>query len=106
MRNSIRPGHDLRNVTPGGGPVGAHIGADVGKGPAAQRENSAVAGTGDLKITSRVAGMAQRHQILAPVLYPLHRTPNDPSRKWDQKVFGIEFAARAETAADIVFKLT
>ena len=48
--------------------------------------------------------MAERHQILAPVLDPLHRAADDLGRERNQKIFRIKLAARAETAADVVFE--
>jgi hypothetical protein len=41
--------------------------------------------------------------MLAAVLDPFDRAPGKSRRKRDQKILGIEFAARAEAAADIVF---
>ena len=104
MGDAIGPGHDLRNIARRGGAVGAHIGAEIGIGVAAQREDGAVAAAGDFEIACGIARVAERHQILAPVLGPLHRAADDTRRERNQKILRIKFAARAETAADVVFQ--
>ena len=103
MRDAIGPGHDLRNVARRRGAVGAHIGADIGEGVAAQREDGAVARAGDLQVAFHVARVIERRQVLAPILDPLDRAAQQPRRKGNEKILGIKLAARAEAAADVVF---
>ena len=104
MGDAIRPGHDLGNIARRGGAVGAHIGTEIRIGVAAQRQDGAVAAAGDFEIAGGVARVAERHQIFAPVLGPLHRPADDAGRERNQKIFRIKLAARAETAADVVFQ--
>jgi hypothetical protein len=47
--------------------------------------------------------MVHRGQVLAPVLDPADRAADMPGGKRDQEILGIELAAGAEAAADIVF---
>ena len=46
--------------------------------------------------------MVRRQKVLAAILNPLHRPSGQPRRERDQEVLGIEFAANAEPAADVV----
>ena len=103
VRDAIRPGHDLRNVARRGGAVGAHIGAEIGEGAAAQGEDRAIALAGNFQVAFHVARMIERAEVLAPILGPFDRTPQKPRRKRNEKILGIKFAARAEPAADVVF---
>ena len=66
------------------------------------REDGAVARAGDLEVALGLARMVHRHQILAPVLDPFHRPLDVARRERDQEILGIELAARAEAAADVV----
>jgi hypothetical protein len=100
--HAIGPGHELRDVARADRAVGTHIGAHVGVGMAAQPEDGAVALAGDFDIDLRLAGVVHGHQVLAPVLDPLHRTVAETRGKWNEEILRIEFAARAEAAADIV----
>ena len=102
VRDAVGASHELRDVARADGAVGAHIGAHVDVGMAAQSEDRAVAFAGDLNIDLGFAGMIHRHQVLAPVLGPLDRPVEMARRKRDQEILGIEFAARAKAAADIV----
>ncbi len=54
--------------------------------------------------TSHAASRAwfMRHQLLAAVLGPFHRTADVARRERNQKILRIELAARAKTAADVV----
>ena len=70
---------------------------------AAQSEDRAVAAAGDFEFAIGFAGVIGRHQMLAPVLDPLDRPAGQPRGERDQKILGIEFAALAKAAADIVF---
>ncbi len=67
-----------------------------------KREDDAVARAGDLEIGLRLARVVHRHQVLAPVLDPLHRPVDMARGERDQEVFRIELAARAVAAADVV----
>ena len=69
---------------------------------AAQPEDRAVAVERDLEIAFGLARMGDRHEMLAPVLDPFHRTAELARRERDQKILRIELAARAEAAADVV----
>jgi len=69
---------------------------------AAQAQDGAVAPAGDLDIAGCLARVVDGHQVLAAVLGPLHRPAAMARRERDQKIFRIEFAARAKAAADVV----
>jgi hypothetical protein len=102
VRNAIGPRHELRDVACTDGAVGAHIGAHVDEGMAAQAENGAVAPAGNLDVARRLARMVYRHQMLATVLGPFHR-PADVTRcERDEKILRIKLATCAEAAADVV----
>ena len=47
--------------------------------------------------------MTDRHEMFATVLNPFHRVPEFARAEGDEIIFRIEFAARAETAADVEF---
>ena len=100
--DAIRPGHELRDVARADRAVGAHIGAHVDVGVAAQRQDGAVARAGDLDVDLGLARVVHRHQVLAAVLGPLHRPVEMARRERDQEIFRIELAARAKAAADVV----
>ncbi len=100
--NAIGARHELRDVAGADSAVGAHIGAHVDEGVAAQTEDGAVAGAGDLDVARRLAGMVHGHQMLAAVLDPFYRAADVTRRERDQKILRIELAARAKTAADVV----
>ena len=102
VRNAVRPGEHLRDVARGRRPVGADIGALIGAGASAQRQDRAVPVARDLQFTFGIAGMIGGEQMLAAILDPLHRPAGEACRERDQKVLRIEFAARAEAAADVV----
>ena len=57
---------------------------------------------GDLDLAIHLARVVHRDQVLAPVLDPAHRAADMPRGERDQEILGIELAARAEAAADIV----
>ena len=84
------------------GAIGAQIGADVGIGVPAQRQDGAVAVAGDLEVAFDVARVVGCEQMLAPVLDPFHRPADKARRERNQKILRIEFAAHAEAAADVV----
>ncbi len=69
----VGAGHELRDVARADRAVGAHIGADVDIGVAAQPQDGAVARAGDLDIAFRLARVVHAHQVLAAVLGPFHR---------------------------------
>jgi hypothetical protein len=48
--------------------------------------------------------MVHRRQMLAPVLQPADRAANMPRRERNQEILGIELAAGAKAAANIVFR--
>ena len=68
----------------------------------AQTEDRALARAGDLHVAFRFARMVQAHQVLAPVFRPFHRTADMACGERNEKVLGIELAARPEAAADVV----
>ena len=100
--NAIRPRHELRDVARADGAVGAHIGAHVDEGMAAQPEDGAIARAGDLDVARRLAGVVNGHQMLAAVLGPFHRAADVARRERNQKILRIELAARTKAAADVV----
>ena len=69
----------------------------------AQTEDRTVAVAGDFQLAFRFARVVGRGEMLAPVLDPFHRPAGEARGEWDQKIFGVELAARAEAAADVVF---
>ncbi len=83
-------------------PIGADIGPEIDKDLAAQAEDRAVAAAGDLDLAIRLARMVHRRQMLAPVLDPADRAADMPRGERDQIVLGIELAAGAKAAANIV----
>ena len=98
----IGAGEHLRDVARGGRPVGADIGALVGDGVSAQRQDCAVAIAGDLQLAVGVAGMIGGGEVLAAILDPLDRPAGEARRERNEEILGIELAARAEAAADVV----
>ena len=50
-----------------------------------------------------LARMVRRHQVLAAVLDPFHRTIESERGETDEHVLRVEFAADAEAAADMAF---
>ncbi len=102
IRHPIGAGQDLRHVAGAGGAVGAQIGADVGIGVPAQRQDGAVAVAGDFEIAFDVARVVGCEQMLAAVLDPFHRPADKARRERNQEILRIEFAAHAEAAADVV----
>ncbi len=103
VRDPIRPRHELRDVARADGAVGAHIGAHVDEGVAAQAENGAVARAGDLDVAGRLARVVDRHQVLAAVLGPFHRAAAMPRSEGNKKILRVKLAARAKAAANVVF---
>ena len=85
------------------GAVGADIGAH-GRSQACPRsaEDRAVAIAGDLQLALGVARMIGGEQMLAAVLDPFDRPAGQARGKRNEKILGIELAARAEAAADVV----
>ena len=61
---------------------------------------SAIAG--DLQLALGFAGVIGGEEMLPAVLDPLDRTAGEARGKRDEVILGIEFAARAEAAADVV----
>ncbi len=88
IRNAIGPAQYLRDVARGGRAIGADIGALIGGGAAAQRQDGAVAFAGDLELTVGIAGMIGGHEMLAAILDPLDRPAAAPRRIRNQKVLG------------------
>ncbi len=101
--NAIRSRQDLRRVACAGRAIGADIGADIGLGMAAQREDGAVGVAGDLQLAGDVAGMVGGDEMLPAVLDPFHRTAGQARGERNEEILGVEFAADAEAAADVVF---
>ena len=102
VRHAVRPGHELRDVARADRAVGPHVGAHVGVDLAADRQDGAVARAGDLEVALLLAGVVHRHQVFAAVLDPFHRALDVARRERDQEILGIELAARAVAAADVV----
>ncbi len=55
-------------------------------------------GANDMTLLARVIG---RDHVLAAIFQPFHRTAKPQRRKQNQNIFRIDFAAHAETAADM-----
>src|SRR5262249_48885517 len=56
-----------------------------------------------LKVSFEVAGMISRREMLAAVLDPFDWASDVTRREWNEEVLGIELAANAKSAADVVF---
>ncbi len=69
---------------------------------AAQCQHRAVARAGDFDIDLRLPRVVHGHQVFAPILDPLHRPPDVTRRERDEKILGVELAARPEAAADVI----
>ena len=104
VRNAVGPRHHLGDVARGGRPDGAQIGAQIREGAAAQAQDGAVAGAGDLQLALGVAGVVGGQQVLAPILDPFDRPSGEPGRERNQEILRIEFAARPEAAAHVIFQ--
>ncbi len=100
--DAIGAGDHLRAIARRGRAVGADIGAHVGMEPPAHAEDGAVAPAGDLELAIELAGMVAGEEMLAPVLDPFDRPAEMARREGDEEILGIELAAHAEAAADIV----
>src|SRR6516162_5108787 len=100
--HAIWAGETLRQGARRDQPVGADIGPEIDEHLAAQSEDRAVAAAGDLDLAICLARMVHRGQMLAPVLEPADRTTDMPCGERDQEVLGIELAAGAKAAANIV----
>ena len=102
VRHAIWTGEGLRQGARLNEAIGAHIGAEIDEDLAAHPEDRAVGSAGDLNLAIGLAGVIHRDQVLAPVLEPADGASDMPGRERDQEVLGIELAAGAEAAADIV----
>ena len=100
--NAVGPREHLRNVARSGRPVGADVCALVAPGMAAQGKDRTVAVARDLQLAGGLAGMVGGEEMLSAVFDPLDRPAAETGGKRDEKVFGIEFAACAEAAADVI----
>ncbi len=100
--NAIGARHELGDVARAHRAVGAHVGADIDEGVAAQCEDGAVACAGDLDIAFRFTRVVHRHQVLAAVLGPFHRPAGAARRERDQEILRIVLAAGAEAATHVV----
>ncbi len=69
---------------------------------AAQAQDRAVLRARDLELGGKPARVVRGEEMLAPVLDPFDRALQAARRERDEKILGIEFAAHAEAAADIV----
>ena len=77
------------------------IGADVGEEGRVDADDAAVARKADRDVMDLLAVLAQRRQVLATRLHPLHRPPKPQCRRRDEDVFGIHGALGSEPAPDI-----
>ena len=77
------------------------VAAEIDGEAVAQRHDRAVAPHADLDLVVLLSRVVRRHQVLAPVLDPLHGAPQSHGRPRHDEVLGIEFAAHAEAAADL-----
>lgn len=101
MPQAVRAEQKLRGLRRYDAAVGAGVGAHVHREPPAQGEQRAVARERDRQLALHLARVVRGHQVLAPVLDPLHRAPERERRERDQQVLRIELAARPEAAADV-----
>src|SRR5262249_44229448 len=70
---------------------------------AAQRPDRAIRVAGDLKLAISIAGMIGGAEVLAAILDPFDGPAGEARRERNQKIFRVEFAARAEASAHVVF---
>ena len=89
------PGRELGRL--GGGVEGAV----VGDRRRPQGQDLAIAGGGDLAVHVVVAGETRRHEVLGPVLHPLHRRPGDDRGHHHADVAGVDRHLVAEPAAEV-----
>src|SRR5215216_5629795 len=99
--NPVRPMQELRSLRGHDAAVGADVCSHVGPDTTAQPENSAVAPARDLQLAVDLARMIGGQEVFPPILDPFNRPTELARRKWNQKVFRIEFSPHAEPAADI-----
>jgi hypothetical protein len=79
----------------------AQPGAHVGDEPVDQGHDPPVAVEPDLRVVPLLARVIRRHEMLAPILDPLHRPREAHRGPRDQQVFGVELAPHAEPAAHL-----
>ena len=79
----------------------ADVGAEIDHEPVAQGHDRAVAADADLDVVILLPRVVRRHQVLAPILDPLHRPAQAHRRPGHDEVLGIELAAHAEAAAHL-----
>ena len=103
MRNAIWPAENLRDIACRGRPIGADVGALIGQRVAAQRADGPVFVAGDFQLAFCLAGMIGGGEMLAAVLDPFDWPAGEAGRERNQKILRVEFTARAEAAADVVF---
>ena len=92
----VVPGQDRREDA-----LRPHVRALVDPGRAAQREQAALGGRGDLDVVHLAARVVRRDEMLRAILDPLHRAAETERGERDEHVLGIELAADAEAAADV-----
>ena len=81
MRDPVGAAQELGDVARTDRAVVPDIGADIGHRLAAQGEDRAVVGAGDLDLAARLARVGGGDQMLAPVLDPLDRPGRDARRR-------------------------
>ena len=77
------------------------IGADVREERIVDADDAAVPRKADRDIVNLLAVLAQRRQVLASRLHPLHRAPELQRGRRHQDVFGIDGALGPEAPADV-----
>jgi hypothetical protein len=101
VRHAVGTREELRDVARRDGTRGAHVGAHVDPGFAAQRGDRAVALAGDLDFHLHFARVRRDHEVLEAVLGPLERPAQAHRGEGHEVILGREFAALAEAAADV-----
>ena len=77
------------------------VGADVGDEGGLQRHDAAVARQPQARLVRLIAVVAERHEVLAPPLDPLHRTAEAERGGGDEDLVGIDITLGSEAAADV-----
>ena len=99
--NAIGAGHELRGVAHGRHAIGADIGAHIDEEIAAHAQQCSILAEGELDIAFGFAGMTDGGEMFAPILDPAYGLVKLAGGEGDEKVFGIELAARAKATAHV-----
>src|SRR6185437_155970 len=103
-RHAIGAGQHRGGEIRHGGGVRAHVSAIVVEKFVIDCKNFAIFVDGGTDFVVLLARMIGRDQMFAPVLDPFYRTSECQRGRAHQNIFRIDFAAHAETAADVTLE--